>query len=86
MFLDLKQWMISPTVDIVNFNSNLLAMIPSLAEHKCSLGYPWWICERLNRGVPTAHVIEHIAIELLNLLGERVYFGRTRRIGDIIIV
>lgn len=82
MFLDLKQWDDFPTVDIVNFNSNLLAMIPSLAEHKCSLGYPGGFVERLNRGTYLAHVIEHIAIELLNLLGERVYFGRTRRIGD----
>ena len=47
MFLDLKQWDDFPTVDIVNFNSNLLAMIPSLAEHKCSLGYPGGFVEEI---------------------------------------
>jgi ATP-dependent Clp protease ATP-binding subunit ClpX len=82
MILDLKQWDDVPTLDIENYNSNLLAMIPSLSEHKCSLGYPGGFVERLKRGTYMAHVIEHIAIELLNILGERVCFGRTRRIRN----
>lgn len=82
MVIDLKEWVDIPTTDIEGFNSGLLKAIPSLDEHRCSLGYSGGFIERLNEGTYMAHVIEHIAIELLNILGEKVYFGKARRIGD----
>lgn len=82
LVIDLKQWADTPTIDIKKFNSSLIQALPGLYEHKCSPGYPGGFVERLNRGTYMAHVIEHIALELLNILGEKVSFGKARRVED----
>ena len=82
MVVDLGEWIDISSKDIVNFNDKLLEILPGLYEHKCSLGYPGGFVERLHEGTYMAHVIEHIALELLNILGEDVSFGKARRIRD----
>ena len=82
MVIELGQWVDIPTIDICGFNPNLINYLPGLSEHSCSLGYPGGFIERLYKGTYMAHVIEHIAIEILNISGEKVNFGKTRRLGD----
>jgi len=76
--IDVDELFDTPTKDIKNFNENLLAIFPGLARHGCCLGYEGGFLERLNEGTYLPHVLEHSVIELQNLLGYDVAFGKAR--------
>ena len=58
----------------------LLAALPSLQDHGCSYREPGGLIRRMLEGDGTwlGHVFEHVAIELQNVAGEDVTFGKTR--------
>ncbi len=58
----------------------LIAALPSLQEHGCSYREPGGLIRRMLEGEGTwlGHVFEHVAIELQNVAGEDVSFGKTR--------
>ncbi len=62
----------------------LIEALPSLAEHGCSYREPGGLIRRMKEGEGTwlGHVLEHVAIELQNVAGEDVTFGKTRSIDD----
>ncbi len=62
----------------------LVKALPGLAEHGCSYKTPGGFIRRMREGEGTwlGHVLEHVAIELQNVAGEDVSFGRTRSVGD----
>jgi cyanophycin synthetase len=66
------------------FNDALLAALPGLAEHGCSYEEPGGFVRRLTEGEGTwlGHVLEHVAIELQNVAGAHVTFGKTREGGE----
>ncbi len=66
------------------FVDALVAALPGLAEHGCSYGEPGGFIRRMreDEGTWLGHVLEHVAIELQNIAGEDVTFGRTRSISD----
>src|SRR5262245_46977192 len=64
--------------EIPGFNERLTAWLPTLVEHRCSVGTRGGFFERLRRGTWLAHVLEHVAIELQCLTGSEVGFGRAR--------
>ena len=61
----------------------LAAALPGLAEHGCSYKEPGGFYRRMreDEGTWLGHVLEHVAIELQNLAGEAVTFGKTRGAG-----
>ncbi len=65
------------------FHEPLVAMLPGLHEHGCSYGEPGGFLRRLREGEGTwlGHVMEHVAIELQNMAGATVTFGKTRGTG-----
>jgi cyanophycin synthetase len=65
------------------FPEALLAALPGLREHGCSYGEPGGFVRRLteDEGTWLGHVLEHVAIELQNVAGETVTFGKTRGSG-----
>ncbi len=63
---------------IEGFNDALKSTIPSLIEHQCSLKKRGGFFERIDEGTLLGHIIEHVAIELQNLAGMDVGFGKTR--------
>jgi len=63
---------------IPNFYDALVKYIPSLIEHHCSVGERGGFLLRLREGTLLGHIMEHIAIEFLNLAGMDVGFGKTR--------
>ncbi|KFN44591.1 cyanophycin synthetase [Arenimonas oryziterrae] len=65
------------------FIDGLLAALPGLAEHGCSYGEPGGFVRRMreDEGTWLGHVLEHVAIELQNVAGEQVTFGKTRSAG-----
>jgi cyanophycin synthetase len=66
------------------FTERLLAFLPGLEEHGCSYGEPGGFVRRLSEGEGTwlGHVLEHVAIELQNVAGIEVTFGKTRTTGE----
>ena len=74
----LEEW---PTTRLGSpFVDGLLAALPGLHEHGCSYGEAGGFIRRMteDEGTWLGHVIEHVAIELQNVAGVRVTFGKTR--------
>jgi cyanophycin synthetase len=65
------------------FTDPLLAALPGLKDHGCSYGKPGGFVRRLTEGEGTwmGHILEHMALELQNVAGESVTFGKTRSQG-----
>ena len=84
MTIDLGPLEGHPSSELAGFVDGLLAAIPSLSEHGCSYGEPGGFVRRLREGRGTwlGHVFEHVALELQNLAGVPVGFGRTRGAGE----
>jgi cyanophycin synthetase len=78
MRLDLEDLAEKPSNEIPGFYEGLVEVLPSLIEHFCSPGYRGGFLERVQKGTYMGHIIEHIALELQELAGTPVGFGRTR--------
>ncbi|MDH3491606.1 MAG: cyanophycin synthetase, partial [Gammaproteobacteria bacterium] len=77
---ELEHW---PTARLGDdFLGPLLAYLPGLHDHGCSYREPGGFIRRLNEdeGTWLGHVMEHVALELQNVAGSDVTFGRTRSI------
>jgi cyanophycin synthetase len=64
------------------FIDPMLEYLPGLHDHGCSYREPGGFVRRLtdDEGTWLGHVMEHVAIELQNIAGSPVTFGRTRSI------
>jgi cyanophycin synthetase len=62
------------------FIAALLEALPGLGAHGCSYGEPGGFVRRMteDEGTWLGHVLEHVAIELQNVAGVIVTFGKTR--------
>jgi cyanophycin synthetase len=78
--LDLGALEERPTNTIEGFADALLATLPSLGRHACSLGREGGFVERVREGTWLGHVAEHVAIELQALAGAAVTRGKTRSV------
>jgi cyanophycin synthetase len=75
---ELEKW---PSVQLgTDFIEGLVKALPSLQQHGCSYGEEGGFLRRLreDEGTWFGHIWEHVAIELQNLAGSHVTFGRTR--------
>lgn len=65
------------------FIAPLLAALPGLASHGCSYSTAGGFVRRLREGAGTwmGHILEHVALELQQLAGAPVTFGKTRSAG-----
>lgn len=79
MQIDLQSYDEVFTNQISGFYEKLKNLIPSLYEHHCSEGVPGGFFIRVKDGTLLGHVIEHVAIELQQLAGMNVGFGKTRQ-------
>jgi cyanophycin synthetase len=70
-----------PSNTIPTFNDALVALLPTLEDHACSLGRRGGFITRLYEGTWLGHVAEHIALEFQNLAGTDVRHGKTRSAG-----
>ncbi|MFY2763089.1 cyanophycin synthetase [Arenimonas sp. MALMAid1274] len=79
--LDLGQLEAWPTSRLgPAFVDGLVEALPGLAGHGCSYREPGGFIRRMkeDEGTWLGHVLEHVAIELQNVAGEDVTFGKTR--------
>ncbi len=74
----LEEW---PSNTLAGFVEGLLAELPGVGEHSCSLGRKGGFRDRLEEGTWLGHVAEHVAIELQRESGSHVYRGKTRGTG-----
>jgi len=80
--MDIGPYEERPSSSFPGFTERLGAWLPGLAGHECSVGRPGGFLERLRRGTYLAHILEHITLELQNLMGFDVAFGRARGAGQ----
>ena len=81
MRLDLEELIDKPSNVLLGFYDGLVETLPSLEEHFCSPGVRGGFLSRVKEGTMMGHIIEHVALELQELVGMRVGFGRTRETG-----
>ncbi|MFT4174665.1 MAG: cyanophycin synthetase [Rhodocyclaceae bacterium] len=67
-----------PSNTLPGFYERLSDCLPGLVEHRCSEGRRGGFLSRLREGTWPAHIMEHVAIELQNLAGMKVGFGKAR--------
>ncbi len=66
------------SAEVPGFTETLLAAMPGLEEHRCSIGERGGFIMRLRDGTYAPHIVEHIALELQTMIGHDVGYGRTR--------
>ncbi len=76
---NLKEW---SSELIPGFNERYKAWLPTVIEHRCSVGERGGFFQRLDRGTYLAHILEHTALELQALAGCSVGFGRAREMSE----
>ena len=82
--LDLGELEAWPTAKLgTAYVMKLIEALPSLKEHGCSYRTEGGFIRRMleDEGTWLGHVFEHVAIELQNIAGEDVTFGKTRSAG-----
>jgi cyanophycin synthetase len=77
-WVDLQALKDSASNELPGFNDRLRALLPTLVEHRCSVGERGGFFQRLERGTYLAHILEHVVIELQSLAGTPVSYGKTR--------
>ncbi|HEY8587927.1 MAG TPA: cyanophycin synthetase, partial [Naasia sp.] len=78
--LDLEALEDHPTDRLPGFPEALLAALPGLGRHRCSVRRPGGFVERMHDGTWLGHVIEHIALELQTVAGAPAGRGKTRSV------
>ncbi|MFM7447201.1 MAG: cyanophycin synthetase [Leptolyngbyaceae cyanobacterium] len=78
MRLDLEDLADKPSNLIPGFYEGLSRVLPSLVEHFCAPGCRGGFFSRVREGTMMGHIVEHVALELQELAGMIVGFGRTR--------
>ena len=66
------------SADVPGVTDALVTAMPGLEEHRCSIGERGGFILRLRRGTYAPHIIEHVALELQDMIGHEVGYGRTR--------
>jgi cyanophycin synthetase len=67
-----------PSHTLPGFNERIMAWLPTMIEHRCSIGERGGFFERLRTGTWMGHVLEHVTLELQTLAGTPVGYGRAR--------
>lgn len=78
--VDLEELAGIASTGIAGFTDALLALMPTLGQHRCSVGRAGGFAERLRDGTFMGHIVEHVTLELQCLAGSPAGFGRTRRV------
>ncbi len=77
MRLDIEELEERPSDRVEGIAERLEALIPSIYDHRCSVGEAGGFLQRVRNGTYAGHMVEHLAIELQNLVGFSVGYGKT---------
>jgi cyanophycin synthetase len=81
-WVDLQDLKDRASDSIPGFNDRLTAWLPTMIEHRCSVGERGGFFQRLRDGTYPAHILEHITIELQTQAGTPVGFGKARETSE----
>ena len=81
-WVDLGALKDSSSAQIPGFNDRLMSWLPSMIEHRCSVGERGGFFQRLRWGTYLAHILEHTTLELQTLCGTPVGYGRARETSE----
>ncbi|MFC4350294.1 cyanophycin synthetase [Fodinicurvata halophila] len=77
MRLDIEELEQKPSDQAPGIAERLQELMPGIYEHRCSVGEPGGFLQRVERGTYAGHMVEHVAIELQNMIGFSVGYGKT---------
>jgi cyanophycin synthetase len=77
MLLDIQELEERPSDKVPGITEKLAEVIPTIYEHRCSVGEPGGFLQRVQAGTWAGHMVEHVAIELQNMIGFSVGYGKT---------
>lgn len=77
-WVDLGHFEELPTNKLPGFTERIMGYLPSLIEHRCSIGERGGFLQRMETGTWLGHVLEHVTLELQSLAYSAVGFGRAR--------
>jgi cyanophycin synthetase len=80
-WIDLGDWD-KPSNEFPGFPERLMAWMPTMIEHRCSLGVRGGFFQRLREGTYLGHILEHVTLELQSLAGADVGFGKARETSE----
>ena len=81
-WVDLGALKDTSSAQIPGFNDRLMSWLPSMIEHRCSVGERGGFFQRLRWGTYLAHILEHTTLELQTLCGTVVGYGRARETSE----
>ena len=59
-----------------------MSWMPTMIEHRCSIGVRGGFFQRLRTGTYLGHILEHVTLELQTLAGTEVGFGKARETSE----
>ena len=77
-WVDLGPWKDTASDSVPGFNERIMSWLPTMIEHRCSVGERGGFFERLRTGTYPAHILEHVTLELQALAGVAAGYGRAR--------
>ncbi|MGY9050045.1 MAG: cyanophycin synthetase family protein, partial [Rhodobacterales bacterium] len=77
MRLDIEELEDRPSDKVPGIADKLQELIPTIFDHRCSVGTPGGFLERVKNGTWAGHMVEHVALELQNMIGFSVGYGKT---------
>jgi cyanophycin synthetase len=81
-WVDLGELKDKPSNVLPGFNDRLMAWMPTMIEHRCSIGQRGGFFQRLRDGTYQGHILEHVTLELQCLAGEEVGYGKARESSE----
>lgn len=81
-WVDLGALKDTSSAQIPGFNDRLMSWLPTMIEHRCSVGERGGFFQRLRWGTYLAHILEHTTLELQTLCGTPVGYGRARETSE----
>jgi len=81
-WVDLGQLKDRPSNTLPGFNEKLMNGLPTMIEHRCSIGERGGFFQRLRDGTYLGHILEHVTLELQTLAGTEVGMGRARETSE----
>src|ERR1700753_1326301 len=81
-WVDLGKYEDFPSNTLPGFNEKLIAWLPTMIEHRCTIGERGGFFERMRTGTWLGHVLEHVTLEIQSLAHLPVGFGRAREQTD----
>jgi cyanophycin synthetase len=77
-WVDLGKYEDFPSNTLPGFNEKLMRWLPTMVDHRCTIGERGGFFQRMESGTWLGHVLEHVTLEIQSLTHSAVGFGRAR--------